>query len=57
MLRLLLEAHTVQNFNLKDESGAVVGGGLGVSSWPSSVDGVEVLGGEVIARGGAGRGG
>jgi hypothetical protein len=37
MLRLLLEAHTVQNFSLKGDESAVFGGGM--SAWPSSAAG------------------
>jgi hypothetical protein len=38
MLRLLFEAHTVQNFNLKESSSeAVVGVGVGASNGTSTV--------------------
>ena len=57
MLRLLLEAQTVQNLSLKEGSPdvvAVVDVALGESSWPSRADGFEDDGGDSAGGGGAG---
>ena len=60
MLRLLLEAQTVQNFNLKEGSDEVVDvvAGVGASTWPSRADGVDEGGGAWTGAGpGVGAGG
>lgn len=60
MLRLLLEAHTVQNFSLKEGSDElvafVVAKALGESIWPSRADGFEDDGGDSAGGGGGGGG-
>ena len=58
MLRLLLEAHTVQNFSLKEGSAELVAfavaEALGESICPSRADGLDDDGGDSA---GGGRGG
>ena len=59
MLRLLLEAQTVQNLSLKEvseEEVVVLVAGLGDSTWPSRAEGVDEDGGGSAGGGGGGGG-